>query len=1165
MLKVSLLGAANISLDGQDIPLTGRPLALLAYLLLTHQPHKRLLLARLFHEESENPQARFRWTLNKLKQNIGARYLISDRQTVSFNFESDFKFDVNQLNQGMTNVYSGELLAGLHLNRALNFMNWLLFQREACRRQAESLLVNELNASFQAEDWNQVITTSHRLLQLDNLREDWLLPLLRAHEHNGNIEQAIQLYDSYRTTLRDELDLSPGPELQQISFRLQTKMQASHTLKKGSLKLPEPSFLQTLSNQNENTFIGREKQLVQLLSPLQQVIEKKEGQVCFVKGSAGSGKSSLIREVVRQATDQYEDILVAYGRGTSIDGGGSSYQPFIDVLFVLISNNLEAVIRDNFLPHKQVRRLWQAVAKIRDIVNSNGPNLVKSWLPDQENADDFVSDHNTQHYLFQQLTSVLITISREYPLVICLDNLQWSDKSSISLLFHLGQRLAGYRIFIICAFREESAHLQVNSSLPQTIYEIQRRTSSTPINLDNLDDEENRNFTNLFLDKEPNQYSKQFRQAFFEQTNGHPLFVIELFNALKADGALFQSNGGGWRDQNDISWARLPTRVEAVIETRVNKLSEELQQILSVAAVEGEYFTIQLISQIAGYSNRGLLKLLTPLSTQHPPFIQQGNAHAEGAFMQMRFSQQLLQQFFYQRINPSELILLHSEIAETLEILYSKSSNSIAAKLAYHFEKANLFMPAINYYQIAAETAVSQFANEDAITYFTKALHLLSDNDRMMQADFLLARERLHDLLGNRNEQAQDLYTLHTIANQMRKPQLTAIYLLRQAKLAFNQSNFNQAAHLSLEIIKHQNAPSEVLLSANQLLGQINLYQGHTIEAKNYLDKSMKLAEAITSIGTEATIFRSFSLISSMQGELTLARSYLEKARSIDHHTQSLIGEAKVLQNICSLEHRKGNYQIALHHGQQALNTFQRAGFRQGEGQILQEIGDLYRSIGGQRQAIIYQQQARQHFRILGDPTGEAISLGYLGKLLYQKQNYKDAFFFANQAAAQMAMLNLNWHHCWALVLLAKILLQQNNLQEAAKKIEEVTLVWTSLNIPSTHLGIQAIKADLALLNGDTESAVANVQSSQKHLNARNLDWSADPFYIYAVFYKVLKKVNVSQAEQLLETAYQTLQSTAQKIELTVNKNDFLEKNPSHKEIVTYYHQSQEEKNENNK
>jgi predicted ATPase/DNA-binding SARP family transcriptional activator len=1156
MLQVNFFGGATITLNGEEVALTGRPLALFAYLLLNPKTHRRLALARLFHEDSKDPQAQFRWTLNKLKKRIGAQFFLIKRQTVSFKFESKYLLDIDKLNEGDVTVYRGELLPDLHLNNALDFMNWLIFQREAHRRQAESLLVEQLDAALQGANWQQVMAAAHHLLRLDNLREEWLLPLMQAYVQVGNPEQALTLYESYAKMLADELSLTPGPELQQLASQLRTMKHADAAFRNEVPKTYEPDYFQNPAIQSDHDFIGREKSIERLLTALQETIDKKEGQVFFIKGSIGSGKSKFIHEIIRQVTNQHKECLVTYGRGSAIESAVAAYQPFIDLFSLLTARNLEKALLERIIPLAQARRLWQASSTIQTIIHSYGPLLAKYWFLDQENTNDSISNHESQQYLFQQVTATLTTLAARFPLIICLDDLQWADKSSISLLFHLGQRLTGSRIFMICAYREapfQSLESNRAQRLSQTIIELQRRNGSAPINLDTLDHQENLSFVNSLLDIEPNQYTEQFRDAFFAQTNGHPLFAIELLNALKSDGILFQSKEGKWKNQIDISWKRLPARVEAVIEKRVSQLSEELQQVLSIAAVEGQYFTVQLISQIAGYSIRELLNLLTPLLNQHPPFIEHANRQENSELLQIKFSQKLFQQFFYQRINATELILLHGEIAETLENLFSSSTESIAARLAYHFEKANLTMRAVTYYKIAAETAVAQFANEAAISHFTKALDLVPANEPGLQTDLFLARESLYDLMGNRKGQADDLRQIQLLANKRQQTALPSIYLTRQAKFAFNQSKFNQALHLSQEVLKRQNTPLEILLSAHQLIGQIYLNRGEIKEAKNHFDQALQLAEEISSLGSEATIFRSFGLMSAIQGEITIARTYLEKARIINQYTHSLIGEAKVLQNICSLEHRKGEFPAALRLGQQALSLFQKVGFRQGEGRMLQNIGSIYLSMGQHRQAFIYQQQARQHFRILGDRTGEAVSLVHLAKINFQKQNYQEALVFAERATSQLDKLNLKWHRCLVLILKIRIFLQQENWRDAGQMIEEASLIWSSFDISTIHPEIQASKVNLALLQGDTQSAVTEMLHVKERLTPRLLDWSADPFFLYLVCYKVLKEAEPTEAENLLGTAHQLLQTAANNLGNQSDRKQYLENIPSNREIITAY------------
>jgi alpha-glucoside transport system substrate-binding protein len=212
-LRIQLLGPPRMSLGGHPVDLPGhRPLALLAYLVTTGQPHSRSHLIDLLFEGPDDPRAALRWTLSKLRKAIGSDYILTDRQEVSFNFQSDFWLDVSAFQAGEIELFQGDFLEGLYLRDALRFEEWLLFERERLRGQYQAGLEQQLEMHERQDDAAAVVTTAHLLLKQDNLREDWQRALMKAYARLGKRETALAQFEQCRQVLRAELGVDPSPE-----------------------------------------------------------------------------------------------------------------------------------------------------------------------------------------------------------------------------------------------------------------------------------------------------------------------------------------------------------------------------------------------------------------------------------------------------------------------------------------------------------------------------------------------------------------------------------------------------------------------------------------------------------------------------------------------------------------------------------------------------------------------------------------------------------------------------------------------------------------------------------------------------------------------------------------------------------------------------------------
>ena len=212
-LIIRLLGPVQISRDDQPVQIRGyQSLALLAYLLLTGKAHTRQHMVDLLFDHSDDPRANLRWILSELRRAIGPDYLLADRQEVAFNFESDYWLDVTAFEAGQLELYRGDFLEGLHLREAFRFEDWLFFERERLRGRYQQALEQHLAVLEQQGADAAVIETAHRLLRLDNLREDWYRALIAAYARQGKREAALAQFEQCRQVLQAELGIAPAAE-----------------------------------------------------------------------------------------------------------------------------------------------------------------------------------------------------------------------------------------------------------------------------------------------------------------------------------------------------------------------------------------------------------------------------------------------------------------------------------------------------------------------------------------------------------------------------------------------------------------------------------------------------------------------------------------------------------------------------------------------------------------------------------------------------------------------------------------------------------------------------------------------------------------------------------------------------------------------------------------
>ena len=500
----------------------------------------------------------------------------------------------------------------------------------------------------------------------------------------------------------------------------------------------------------EAHFVGREQELAQLNAFLDRTLTG-QGQVVFVVGGPGRGKTALVDEFTWQALERDAKLVAATGSGNAYSGIGDPYLPFREILGQL-TGDVETRWAAGAIGRTQAQRLWEWMPYTVQALVSTGPDLIDTFIPGQsvmarsaaaagEGASwlaqlgvlvaikpagqgpvDF-----QQSDLFEQYAKVMLALTRQGPLLLVLDDLQWADTGSINLLFHLGRRLQDSRILIVGVYRPVEVTMGragERHPLEPLVSEFQRHFGQILIDLRQA---EGRLFVTALLDTEPNRLDKTFQEALYQHTQGHALFTVEILRGMQERGDLVQDEAGQWVEGPNLNWETLPARVEGVIGDRIARLPKMLQKVLEVASVEGEVFTAEVVARVQAFDERELVRQLSGnLDKQHRLVVGQGSQRLGARRLsQYRFRHILFQHYLYNSLDEVERGYLHEAVAKELEQLYGEQSADIAGELARHFEAAGLFDKAISYLQQAGDRAVRLSANDEALAHFYKVLALL--------------------------------------------------------------------------------------------------------------------------------------------------------------------------------------------------------------------------------------------------------------------------------------------------------------------------------------------------------------------------------------------------------------------------------------------------------
>ncbi|NJC97527.1 MAG: hypothetical protein C3F07_15485 [Anaerolineales bacterium] len=781
-LRISLLGPIQVTLDGQ--PITGfksnKVRALLAYLAVeADKPHRRESLAGLLWPDWSEREAlsNLRYTLSDLRKAIDDRvadppYLIISRESIQFNTASDHWLDVTGFTQNLesqntsieekekaASLYRGSFLEGFSVENSPTFDEWALLTRERLARLALTSLHTLAENYEEQREYEKAQSFVWRQLQLEPWEESAHQQLMRVLALSGQRGAALAQYESCCRLLKQGLDVEPSEETKELYEQIRDGI--LRTLKptfvtQAPPAIRTPSFLEMEPPQVEIPIVvARESELEKMNGFLEQATAR-HGRVVFITGEAGSGKTSLIQEFTRRSQDANKELLVASGNCNAYTGFGDPYLPFREIL-ELLTGDVEARWTAGTITKDHALRLWNNLPVTMHALVDTGPDLIDTfvqrsallehakacaseqsdWLADLERLLERkpTTTHSAaalhQVDLFEQYTRVLQTLEQKSPLLLVVDDLQWADAGSVNLLFHLGRRIIGNRILIIGAYRSEEITLGREGGrhpLESVINEFRRELGDIILNVDQT---EGRKFIEGFLNSEPNRLGPSFREMLYHQTQGHPLFTIELLRGLQERGDIARDAEGYWVEGASLDWVTLPIRVEAAIQERIGRLPESLQKALAVASVEGESFTAEVVAQVRTVDKHKMLESLSgELDKRHRLVHAQSIQRVDGRPLSCyRFRHILFQKYLYSSLDNVERAHLHEQVGTTLEELYGDQVEDAAnpVHLALHFEKAKIIDKAIHYLHNAGKRAVQLSAFRDGIAHLERGLSLLED------------------------------------------------------------------------------------------------------------------------------------------------------------------------------------------------------------------------------------------------------------------------------------------------------------------------------------------------------------------------------------------------------------------------------------------------------
>lgn len=886
-LRLRLLGKPLLTLDGHAIPVGSRKaLALLAVLAL-EGASSRARLAALLWPDQEDASARrnLRREVFRLR-NVGVDI---DDDAQSLTIGTSIVTDCDVLD-AQAPPSTGILLDGFDRLANGEFSDWLSNWRV---RLAQRNSIGATQAAAQLEqrgDMRAALELHLAQLAIDSTNETAAQHALRLHGRLGERDAALALFARLESQLHQQLGLAPLPATREIVQQLR----GPNTAAAGPTPPDAVSGVRVSPLPALIPFAGRASE--------RQAIEAawKAGRIVYVAGPPGVGKSRLARE----CASLHGAALFIRCRP---DDTQLPYSSAVRALRVL----LEAA-PDVELPAWATRELARLLPEL-------GPSTAAGPAANISEAFD-----EALMRLLEAYAHAWLQLAEQNFNVIVLDDWQFADAASLKLWSFVEARsdanagdCTSRAVRRLVAFRS-------GELAPQSLDHLRRQLDGGRAMLFSLDGLQQADVQALVQQLAGQSGATLFAQRLHTATEGNPLFVLETIRHLFEQELLSIDPAGGWRTPYDSvtsDYNELPVApsARATIVARVRALGDGAARLLEAASLAGDAFDLAQLSGTAALDDTDSVAALELAQSAQILRIDQDGLY--------RFAHDLYRQCVADSLSPARRALVHGRLARNLV-----SAGGASARVADHFEKANLLRDAAPWYVRAADAAAEVYDHDTALAHYARALRLGLDagaaysvHDRR-----LMLLHRLYRV----DEQLSELNAMAELAKSLDDKAAPFELASRRASTLINSGRVDDALALASWVAK--DAPTlKLKVRARYLVGCAWMLLGDHISAAQHLRAA--LVDAPTEFpACEQMIYVFLCHIAISAGALDVAQEHYERGLRAAELSSGTLTRAD-MQN--------AGYRIAEASGQrpEAIRRLEEAnGYAIGTGDVNSRINVLF-------------------------------------------------------------------------------------------------------------------------------------------------------------------------------------------------------------------------------
>jgi len=456
-----------------------------------------------------------------------------------------------------------------------------------------------------------------------------------------------------------------------------------------------------------NGVLGRDTELARLRGWLERTLAGKR-QTIFVTGEPGIGKTTIVQAFLEQAT-QVPGILVARGQCLEQYGAAEAYLPVLDGFSRLCRSHHGAQVLDIL---RQEASAW--LAQMPSLV----PESERATLRTQATA-------TTRERMLREMAEAIETLTSESPLLLILEDLHWSDYSTLDLVAYLARRQDPARLMVIGTYRPVDV-IVGDHPLKEVKRELQAHGLCHELPLEFLGEDAVAQYVQAKFPR--HQFPRGFHHVIFGRTEGNPLFLVNLVEYLIDQKFVIEDQGVS---KLGVALAEIeqgvPANLRQLIEKQIERLNPDERMVLEVASVAGAECSSVAIAAGLGMSIEWVDQQCEQLARRHRFLSSARLAELPDGTMtpRRRFIHILYRDVPYRLIPLLRRSQIHQRIAECGVEVYGDRANEIATELAMHFEQSRDWPRALEHLLQAAENAAARSAHHEAIDLANRGLETI--------------------------------------------------------------------------------------------------------------------------------------------------------------------------------------------------------------------------------------------------------------------------------------------------------------------------------------------------------------------------------------------------------------------------------------------------------